>query len=93
MRPPGCGKSALIAELSRVVGAGPVTYLHLDDQTDVKSMLGAYVCTAVPGEFVWQPGPLAQVRGNVAGVDPFGLTGVCVCVRGTGRSAQFRELR
>lgn len=35
--------------------------IHLDDQMDAKSLLGAYVCTAVPGEFAWQPGPLTQV--------------------------------
>ena len=35
--------------------------VHIDDQMDAKSLLGAYVCTAVPGEFVWQPGPLMQV--------------------------------
>lgn len=34
--------------------------LHLDDQMDAKSLMGAYVCTARPGEFVWQPGPLTQ---------------------------------
>lgn len=32
--------------------------IHLDDQMDAKSLLGAYVCTSVPGEFAWQPGPL-----------------------------------
>lgn len=25
-----------------------------------KSLLGTYVCTDIPGEFVWQPGPLLQ---------------------------------
>lgn len=34
--------------------------IHLDDQMDSKSLMGAYVCTARPGEFVWQPGPLTQ---------------------------------
>jgi midasin len=34
--------------------------IHLDDQMDSKSLLGAYMCTSKPGEFVWQPGPLAQ---------------------------------
>ena len=29
---------------------------------DAKSLLGAYVCTATPGEFVWQPGALTRVR-------------------------------
>jgi midasin len=36
--------------------------ITLDDQMDAKSLLGAYVCTATPGEFLWQPGPLTQVR-------------------------------
>lgn len=38
-----------------------MVHVHIDDQTDAKSLLGAYVCTATPGEFVWQPGPLTQV--------------------------------
>ena len=49
-------------QLATVTGneAGMVR-IHLDDQMDAKSLLGAYVCTAVPGEFAWQPGPLTQV--------------------------------
>ena len=35
--------------------------VHVDDQMDSKSLLGAYVCTSNPEEFVWQPGPLTQV--------------------------------
>jgi midasin len=38
--------------------------IHLDDQMDSKGLMGAYICTARPGEFVWQPGPLTQVRGR-----------------------------
>lgn len=34
--------------------------IHLDDQMDSKALMGAYVCTARPGQFVWQPGPLTQ---------------------------------
>lgn len=34
--------------------------IHLDDQMDSKSLMGAYICTSRPGEFVWQPGPLTQ---------------------------------
>lgn len=30
--------------------------LHLDSQTDSKSLFGAFVCSDVPGEFVWRPG-------------------------------------
>ena len=35
--------------------------VHVDDQMDSKSLLGAYVCTSTPEEFVWQAGPLSQV--------------------------------
>jgi hypothetical protein len=41
--------------------SGDAIFIHLDDQMDAKSLLGAYTCTAVPGEFAWQPGPLTQV--------------------------------
>ena len=59
----GSGKSALAAELARATGnAGGLIRVHVDDQMDAKALLGAYVCTAVPSEFAWQPGPLTQVR-------------------------------
>ena len=60
---PGCGKSALVDALAGATGNGrDLVRMQLDDQVDAKSLLGAYVCTAVPGEFVWQPGLLTQVR-------------------------------
>ena len=34
--------------------------IHLGDATDAKSLLGTYVCTAVPGEYEWKPGALSQ---------------------------------
>ncbi len=34
--------------------------LHLDNATDSKALLGAYVCGDMPGEFRWQPGALAH---------------------------------
>jgi midasin len=59
--PPGSGKTALARELVRATGnAASAFWLHLDDQMDSKSLLGAYTCTPVPGEFAWQPGPLAR---------------------------------
>jgi MoxR-like ATPase len=61
--PPGCGKSAILRETARAALGGKessLLELHLDDTTDSKTLLGAHVCTEVPGEFVWQPGPLAQ---------------------------------
>ena len=58
----GCGKTALVDALAAATGnGGNLIRLQLDDQVDAKSLLGAYVCTAVPGEFVWQPGLLTQV--------------------------------
>ncbi len=57
----GSGKSALVEELAAATGNSDFIHVHVDDQMDAKSLLGAYVCTAVPGEFVWQPGPLTQV--------------------------------
>lgn len=38
----------------------PLLELHLDDQTDSKSLLGAHACTDVPGEFAWRPGALSR---------------------------------
>ncbi|KAK9809153.1 hypothetical protein WJX72_010301 [[Myrmecia] bisecta] len=58
--PPGCGKSAVLEELARLTGNHDMVRIHVDGQMDGKSLLGAYVCTAVPGEFVWQPGPLTK---------------------------------
>jgi midasin len=59
--PPGCGKTEVARELVRATGnAASAFWLHLDDQMDTKSLLGAYTCTPVPGEFAWQPGPLAR---------------------------------
>lgn len=36
--------------------------IQLGDQTDSKMLLGQYNCTDVPGEFIWLPGILTQVR-------------------------------
>ncbi|RMZ52645.1 hypothetical protein APUTEX25_000764 [Auxenochlorella protothecoides] len=59
--PPGSGKSTLLRHLEEVTGsAAGAIHLHLDDQTDSKGLMGAYVCTARPGEFVWRAGPLTQ---------------------------------
>ena len=41
-------------------GAPPIVELHIDDQMDIKTLLGTYVCSDLPGEFHWQPGVLTQ---------------------------------
>ena len=62
----GSGKSALVGELAALTGnAAGCIRVHVDDQMDAKSLLGAYICTTVPGEFAWQPGPLTQVPPDV----------------------------
>ncbi|CAM9924444.1 unnamed protein product, partial [Laminaria digitata] len=64
--PAGAGKSLLAREVARLAGEGNTTSnnnggsLHLDDQTDSKSLLGSHACTDVPGEFAWQPGALTR---------------------------------
>jgi midasin len=53
----GCGKSFLIRKLASSLGHdSTMIEVHLDDQTDSRSLIGAYVCSDVPGEFNWQPG-------------------------------------
>jgi len=37
-----------------------MSVLHVDAETDAKALLGTYVCGDTPGDFRWQPGPLAQ---------------------------------
>lgn len=71
--PAGSGKSLLAREAARLAAGGgrsaasafSMLELHLDDQTDSKSLLGAHACTDVPGEFAWRPGALT--RAAVAG--------------------------
>eukprot|EP01036_Dinobryon_divergens_P031904 gene31904-41394_t len=34
--------------------------LHVSSQADSKALVGSYICSDVPGEFVWQAGILTQ---------------------------------
>lgn len=68
--------------------------IHLDDQMDSKALMGAYVCTARPGEFVWQPGPLTQAVAqgrwmlvediNLAPPEVGAAGNVCCCLQDVG---------
>ena len=58
--PAGCGKSAVLEEVASRTGNDDFVTLHLDAQTDSKSLLGSYVVGSTPGEFAWQPGALTQ---------------------------------
>ena len=72
--PSGSGKSSLIREMSRLCSSfesespsssanlncqnDELLELHVDEETDSKTLLGSYVATDIPGEFIWMPGPL-----------------------------------
>ena len=58
--PAGCGKSAALEAAAKATGNADFVTLHLDAQTDSKSLLGAYVVGAAPGEFRWRPGALTR---------------------------------
>jgi midasin len=64
--PPGSGKSSLALHLAAATRNDDMLQLFMDDQLDAKSLLGAYICAATPGEYHWQPGPLAVVRHSSA---------------------------
>ena len=52
----GSGKSLALRHMARLLGHRDVIELHLDSQMDSKTLLGSYVCTDTPGEFVWKAG-------------------------------------
>ncbi|KAK2715538.1 hypothetical protein QYM36_010205, partial [Artemia franciscana] len=59
----GSGKTSLVDHLAMITGrynTSKYTKIQLGDQTDSKVLVGTYRCTDIPGEFVWQPGVLAQ---------------------------------
>ena len=56
----GSGKSSLIIDAARELGVDKsMLVLHLNEQTDAKSLIGMYVTGTVPGSFRWQPGVLS----------------------------------
>ena len=69
--PRGSGKSSLIREITNYCsnpsdsgsisnneGTDDLLELHIDDETDSKTLLGSYAATDIPGEFAWRPGAL-----------------------------------
>ena len=71
--PRGSGKSALVRELAQIccksrssqdarIGVSDIAHhlleLHMDDDTDSKTLLGTMVASDIPGKFEWKPGPL-----------------------------------
>ena len=65
--PRGSGKSSLIRELAHYCSMDNETNteddlleLHVDEETDSKTLLGSYAATDIPGEFTWRPGALTN---------------------------------
>eukprot|EP00934_Nitzschia_sp_Nitz4_P000670 Nitzschia sp. Nitz4//scaffold122_size67431//7852//24798//NITZ4_006082-RA/size67431-snap-gene-0.19-mRNA-1//1//CDS//3329534394//670//frame0 len=57
--PHGSGKSSLIRELLRICRPREeLLELHMDEETDSKTLIGSYSTTDIPGEFAWRPGAL-----------------------------------
>lgn len=55
------GKTSLIADAAEEMGqASSMITLHLNEQTDAKSLLGMYATSSVAGSFAWQPGVLTK---------------------------------
>ncbi|KAL6249838.1 AAA ATPase midasin [Rhinocladiella similis] len=59
--PQGSGKTALIHEAARTLGKlSTLITLHLNEQTDAKSLLGIYTSSADGESFTWQSGVLTK---------------------------------
>ena len=59
--PSASGKTAVVMYAARKLGKDKsLIRIHLDDQMDSKTLLGSYVCTDTPGEFLWKAGALTQ---------------------------------
>ncbi|KAK6432457.1 AAA ATPase midasin, partial [Oleoguttula sp. CCFEE 5521] len=56
---PGAGKTMLIRDVAREVGKlDRMITLHLNEQSDVKALVGIYATGSEPGTFIWRPGVL-----------------------------------
>ena len=63
--PPSSGKTEIIDYIANRTGnADSMIRVHLDDQLDSKTLLGGYICTENPGEFIWAPGPIVRALKN-----------------------------
>lgn len=59
--PSGAGKSSLIGNLARdLCRSSSAITIHLNEQTDIKLLLGLYTSDKTPGSFTWRAGILTQ---------------------------------
>eukprot|EP00434_Breviolum_minutum_P031294 symbB.v1.2.027674.t1/scaffold2853.1/size68855/2 len=57
---PSAGKTTFISRAAELMGQHAPVFLFCDEQTDIKMLLGAYVCGETVGEFVWRPGVVTE---------------------------------
>ena len=58
---PNAGKTTLVNDIAASMGqAESMVTLHLNEQTDAKSLLGMYSTSPTTGSFAWQPGVLTK---------------------------------
>ncbi|OJJ80494.1 AAA family ATPase midasin [Aspergillus glaucus CBS 516.65] len=58
---PNSGKTSLINDIAAIMGQSEsMVTLHLNEQTDAKSLLGMYSTSPATGSFAWQPGVLTK---------------------------------
>lgn len=68
----GCGKSVYLRELAEAVGAlEHLVEIFIDSQTDCRALVGAYICSDIPGEFNWRAGVITQVDAVLLFILPF----------------------
>ena len=57
----GAGKTSLVRSVARELGkSSTMVTLHLNEQTDVKLLVGMYTNAKTPGSFTWRPGVLTN---------------------------------
>lgn len=57
----GAGKTSLVRSVARELGkSSSMVTLHLNEQTDVKLLIGMYTNAKTPGSFSWRPGVLTN---------------------------------
>ncbi|XP_063675572.1 midasin-like [Bolinopsis microptera] len=58
----GSGKTCVLEHFASLFGLSQedVLSVQLDEQTDSKILIGNYVCSEVPGQYVWQPGIITR---------------------------------
>lgn len=58
---PNSGKTSLVNDVAQTMGqASSMVTLHLNEQTDAKSLVGMYATSSTTGSFTWQPGVLTK---------------------------------